>query len=144
MQRLDWLAYSADEEGLATRVRRRTRDASEHLHLLAEHISGHGLHLVLDEATDIQFSFEPRHLPPWTVDRRFEGDALATAIADPHSVLVTGGGPFLGQPAARDARWDRLAELGRSRATLVSSPLSGRYYGLFVDGLLAITYRAED
>ncbi len=143
MRRLDWLVYSSDDGELARRDRRRTLAASEHLHLLAERIGGHGLHLVLDEATDVQFSFEPRHLPPWTIDRRFDGDALATAIADPRSVLVTGGGPWLGQPAAHDPRWQRLADLGRSRATLVTSPLSGRYYGLFVDGPLAIKYELE-
>lgn len=137
-----WLIPSSDEEATARRRSTRTVQASEHLHLLAERIAGHGLHLVLEDHVDMAFDLGDRHLPPGTDDRR-SNDALGAALSDPSAVIVTGGGHFFGLPIRSDRRWSTLAELGRSRATLISSALSGSYYGLEVDGPLAIRYRVE-
>jgi hypothetical protein len=140
MQVIDRLHPDADDGKPEAQLRRRTHAAAEHLRLLAARAAEHGLHLVLHPSIDECFAFEPHDLPHLRVDRRSQGDAMATALADRRSILVVGAGPWLGQPTELDRRWQLLAELHRSRATLVCSPLSGRYDGLYVDGPLAIRY----
>ncbi len=142
MQQLDWLVYSSDDLALRRSAERRTRKASDDLFAFAERIRGHGLHLVIEDAVDIAFELEDRHLPPGTVDARGL-DALAIAVADPTAVLITAGGIFIGLPIGSDDRWHHLATIGRARGTLGSSALSGRYLGLSVGGPLAINYPGD-
>jgi hypothetical protein len=142
MQRLDWLVYSSDDEALRRSAQKRTRQASDDLLAFADRIRPHGLHLVIEDAVDIAFELEDRHLPPGTVDGRGL-DALALAVDDPTSVLITAGGIFIGLPIGHDPRWKHLDTIGRSRGTLGSSALSGAYLGLSVGGPLAINYTPD-
>ena len=135
MQRLDWLVYSSDDAELRRKCDIRTRLASDDLHSLARRIDDHGLHLVIEDAVDLAFDLEEHHLPLGTLDARGL-DALEIAVADPTAVLVTAGGIFIGDPISNDARWRQLRDLGRTRATLGSSGLSGRYLGLVATGPL--------
>lgn len=133
MQRLDWLACSSDDDGARRRRELRTRLASEDLHRLADHVGRDGLHLLIDDAVDLAFDFQERHWPPGTVDARGL-DALDLAIVDHTSVLVTAGGIFIGDPISNDPRWHLLRDLDRTRATVGSSGLGGRYLGLVATG----------
>ena len=132
MTNLPWL-IQASGPGPARRRAGRTEQAARDLAVLAERLARQDLHLVVEDAVDIAFELGPRHLPAGSVDAR-GSDALAVALDDPTGVLITAGGIYIGRGVARDPRWDELAELGRSRGTLGSSALSGRYYGLSVDG----------
>jgi hypothetical protein len=143
MQQLDWLVYSSDDEALRRSAQTRTRKASDDLFAFADRIRPHGLHLVIEDAVDIAFELEDRHLPPRTVDARGL-EALDIAAEDPTSVLITAGGIFIGLPIGHDPRWKHLETIGRSRCTLGSSALSGRYLGLAVGGPLAIRYTPDD
>jgi hypothetical protein len=96
------------------------------------------MHLVLDGVVDRWYTFD--ELPAGTVSAR-DADALAIAVADPTAVLVTADGYFIGSAASGDERWHRLVTLGRSRGRLGSNALSGRYYGLVVEGPMAARYR---
>lgn len=143
MKKLSWLVYSSDEDALRRGEARRTRQASDDLFAFADRIRPHGLHLVIEDAVDIEFDLQERHLPPGTVDGRGR-ETLTIALDDPSAIVITAGGFFVGLSVGFDPRWKRLAELGRSRGILGSNALSGRYYGLTVDGPLAIRYSPED
>ncbi len=125
---------------LVQRRAERTSAASRDLAALADRVRGHGLHLVIEDAVDIAFAFDTLDLPPDTIDARGT-EALGLALDDPTAVLVTADGFYIGLRIARDPRWEELAVLGRSRARLGSSALSGGYYGLSVDGPHAGRFR---
>lgn len=139
MTNLPWL-IQASGPGSAQMRAERTNTASRDLAALADRIRGHGLHLVIEEAVDIAFAFDAHDLPPDAIDARGT-DALGIALDDPTSLLVTADGFYIGLRIARDARWEELAVLGRSRGRLGSSALSGWYYGLVVDGPHAGRFR---
>jgi len=127
---LPWLVV-ATGPGPARRRAERTERAALDLAAVAERIDGY---LVLHEAVDISFAFEARHMPLGTVDLRQEGDAVGLALSDPDAAVVTGAGMYIGTPIAKDPRWGQVAELGRSRALLVTSALSGAYFGCYIHG----------
>ncbi len=124
MRKLPWLVY-ADDTTLARSAAVRTEQAAAALAIIAEAIDGY---LVLEDAVDIAFSLEARHLPPGTIDLR-NGDPLALALADARAVVVSAGGIMIGTPVERDPRWAELGRLGRARVLLGSSALSGTYVG---------------
>lgn len=122
MRDLPWL-IRASGPGPLRGCRSRTERAARDLAAAAAHV---GSPLVLHEAVDIAFCFEARHLPAGTVDLR-QGDALGHVLAHPESLLVTAGGHYIGTPVQWDARWRENP--GLSHALLVSSAMSGAYYG---------------
>ncbi|MGK2947358.1 MAG: hypothetical protein ACSLFP_02195 [Acidimicrobiales bacterium] len=124
MPDLPWLVPAAGPEPERRRAERTDRAALD----LAAVVAQRGGHLVLHEAVDVSFAFAPHHLPPGTVDLR-EGDALGAGLADPDAIVVSGAGIFIGTPVAVDPRWAQLDELGRHRLLLISSALSGAYFG---------------
>ncbi len=132
MTNLPWL-IQASGPGPGLRRARRTEEARRDLAAFAGRIRDHGLHLIVEDAVDIAFEFEARHLPPDTVDARGT-DALGIALDDPTAVLITADGYFIDLRIGVGSRWEELATLGRSRGRLGSNALSGWYYGLVVDG----------
>lgn len=135
MRDLPWLIRAEGPEPERRRAERTDRAALD-LAAVAHRIDGY---LVLHEAVDISFAFEPHHLPPGTVDLR-DGDPLGLVLADPGATVVTGVGIYIGTPIAADPRWARLDDLGRTRVLLVSSALSGAYLVCEVDGPFAGRY----
>ena len=124
MRKLPWLVY-ADDASLARSATVRTERAATDLAAIAAAIDGY---LVLEDAVDIAFNLEARHLPPGTLDLR-DGDPLALALVDVRAVVVSAGGIMIGTPIERDPRWAELGRLGRTRVLLGSSALSGVYFG---------------
>lgn len=135
MKKLPWLVYAEGPES-ERRDAERTERAALDLAAVAEHIDGY---LVLHEAVDIGFAFERRHLPPGAVDLR-HGDPLGLVLADPAATVVSGAGIYIGTPIASDPRWAGLDDLGRTRVLLVTSALSGAYFGCHVYGPFAGRY----
>lgn len=129
MTDLPWL-IPADGPEPARRRAERTERAARDLAAVHERVGGP---LVLHEAVDISFAFDSSHLPPGTVDRR-AGDALEAALADPAAVVVTGAGICIGTPIEADPRWAELERLDRHRVLLVTSALSGAYFGCLLRG----------
>src|SRR3546814_294924 len=119
--------------------RRRAEPTSRASLDLAADFETTGVHLVLHQAVDISFALEAHHLPRGTVDMR-SGDPLGAALADPDAVLVSGAGIYIGTPIARDPRWTQLEAAGRSRVLLVTSGLSGEYFGCQLEGSAAARF----
>ncbi len=135
MTDLPWLIRGSGPEYERRQIQRTGRAALD-LAAAAQRIAGY---LVLHRAVDISFAFEAQHLPPGTVDLR-AGDPLGLAVEDPAATIVTGAGIWIGTPIAHDVRWKELEAQGRSRVLLITSALSGTYFGCQVHGLFAGRY----
>ena len=140
MKKLPWLVYSSDDNALRQREEDRTRLASDDLHRYADFVRPRGLRLLLHESVDIAFNLQHWQLPADVVDARGQ-DAVGLALADVATVLVSGGGIFIGSPVQYDPRWRALTRPPRSHAELGSSALSGRYLGFVASGQHPAVYR---